>query len=310
MAEYLNISPEISQALGTAKPVVALESAIIAHGMPYPQNLQTAREVEAVVRQHGAIPATLGVVAGRLEVGLTDQQLELFATSADTRKVSRRDLPLVLAKKQLGATTVAATLIGARLAGISVMATGGIGGVHRDGQTTLDISADLYELARARVAVVCSGAKAVLDIGRTLEVLESLGVSLVGYQTDRFPSFYCRDSGFSLPARVDSARQAAQIFMAKSGLDLEGGLLVANPVPEPDALDWAEVDGYIRKAIIEADAKEITGQALTPFLLKRLGELSLGKTLEANIALVKNNAALAAEIACALVEQKGQSHAG
>lgn len=296
----LDIQPEVAAALSLGEPVVALESTIISHGMPWPQNLETALAVEAEVRAAGAVPATVAVVDGRLKAGLSHEALEDLARRGPAVvKASRRDLPVLTARGQSGATTVAATMIIAALAGIRVFATGGIGGVHRGAETTMDISADLQELARTPVAVVCAGIKSILDLGLTLEYLETHGVPVLGYGCDRLPAFYCRDSDHGVDARVDSPMEAAQLLFAQWRLGYPGGLVIANPAPEAHALPRAAVDGAIAQALAEATAQGITGKATTPFLLQRVNELTGGQSLAANIALVRHNARTAAQIAVA-----------
>jgi pseudouridine-5'-phosphate glycosidase len=295
---YLDVSAEVEDALRRGQPVVALESTIISHGMPHPRNVETALQVEADVRANGAIPATIAILGGRLKVGLTDIDINnLGEKGQQVIKTSRRDIPFVVARGEDGATTVAATMIIAALAGIRVFATGGIGGVHRGTQDTLDISADLDELAQTDVAVVCAGVKSVLDIGRTLEYLETKGVPVVGFQTNALPAFYTRDSGFPVDYRVENAEEAAAAMTAKWDIQLHGGMVIANPIPEEDALDPAEIDDVIDDAIIEMNQKGVTGKDTTPFLLARIVERTGGKSLDANIQLVLNNAKVAAEIA-------------
>ena len=295
---YLDIAPEVAAALQAGQAVVALESTIISHGMPYPRNVETASTVEATVRAGGAIPATIAVLDGRLKLGLSAAEIQRLGQPGQSiTKCSRRDLPFIVARGQHGATTVAATLLIAAMAGIRVFATGGIGGVHRDVADTLDISADLDELARSKVAVVCAGVKSILDIGRTLEYLETRGVPVVGYRTDTLPAFYCRDSGFAVEYRAESAADVAAILEAQSGLGLSGGMLVGVPVPPDDALDSAEIDGVIEDALAEMRRRGITGKAATPFLLASIAERTGGRSLDTNIALVINNARVAAEIA-------------
>ena len=299
----LDVSAEVSAALAENRPVVALESTIISHGMPYPQNVETAHRVQAAVREHGATPATIAVIGGRLTVGLDDDDVErLGKKGQEVIKTSRRDLPFVVARKLDGATTVAATMIVAEMAGIAVFATGGIGGVHRGVEDTLDISADLEELGRTSVAVVCAGAKSILDIGRTLEYLETRGVPVVGYRTDSLPAFYTRDSGFGVDYRVDSPSEAAAALHAKWDMGLSGGAVIANPIPEEHALDRTEMDARIEAAIAEMNDRGITGKDTTPFLLASIAEATEGRSLEANIHLVLNNAAVAAEIATAYIK--------
>lgn len=295
------LSDEVAAALAAGAPVVALESTIISHGMPWPQNAETALAVQAAVRAAGAVPATTAVLDGRLCAGLTDAQIErLGRAGTATPKASRRDLPVLMAQGRSATTTVAATMIIAAQAGIRVFATGGIGGVHRGAETTMDISADLLELARTPVAVVCAGAKSILDLGLTLELLETQGVPVLGYQTDELPAFFCRDSGFKLDARLDSPAEIAAVMRAQWDGGLGGGLLVCNPIPEAHALPRALVDAAITAALAEAAQQGITGKAVTPFLLARVNALTEGRSLAANIALVLNNARLAAAIAVAL----------
>jgi pseudouridine-5'-phosphate glycosidase len=298
---YLDVSPEVRDALAAGQPVVALESTIISHGMPYPQNVATALRVEAEVRAHGAVPATVAIVQGRLKAGLSADEIEALGRAGPkVAKVSRRDMPFVVAAGQTGATTVAATMIIAALAGIRVFATGGIGGVHRGASESFDISADLQELARTDVAVVCAGVKSILDIRLTLEYLETQGVPVVGYQTDRLPAFFARDSGFPVDCRLDDAGQIARALQAKWGMGLRGGMVIANPIPEAHALPSNVMDAAIDRALQEAGDRGITGKAITPFLLARVNELTGGDSLAANIELVLNNARLAAAIAVAL----------
>jgi pseudouridine-5'-phosphate glycosidase len=296
----LDIAPEVQAALQAGGPVVALESTIITHGMPYPQNVETARAVEAVVREGGAVPATIAIVGGRIKVGLEADTLEWLGTATDVMKLSRADLPFAVATGRHGATTVAATMICAHLAGVPVFATGGIGGVHRGVEATMDISADLDELARTPVTVVCAGAKAILDLPRTLEYLETRGVPVVGYRTDRFPAFWSRTSELPAPLRIDTADDIAALVRTKAELGLEGGVLVANPVPQEHEIPAAEIAGYIETALAEASKRGIAGKAVTPFLLSHMFEITGGRSLATNIALVRNNAALAARIAVAL----------
>lgn len=296
----LAVAPEVAEALAAGRPVVALESTIITHGMPHPRNLETARAVEAVVRAGGAVPATIAVIDGRIRIGLDDETLAWLAQAADVMKLSRADLPFAVATGRHGATTVAATMICAALAGIRVFATGGIGGVHRGVEETMDVSADLEELARTPVCVVCAGAKAILDLPRTLEALETRGVPVVGYRTDALPAFWSRSSGLPVPLRLDAPEEIAALLAAKRDLGLEGGVLVTNPVPEESEIPRAEIERHIATALSEAKAQRVGAKAVTPFLLGRLVELSGGRSLETNVALVKNNAALAAAIAAAI----------
>lgn len=293
-------SPAVSAALKAGKPVVALESTIITHGMPWPQNVETARRVEAAVRDEGAEPATIAVLDGVIHAGLGDAQLEAMGQASGFLKLSRADLGYAIATKKNGSTTVAATMIAADRAGIRVFATGGIGGVHRGAEKTYDISADLQELARTPVCVVCAGAKAILDLPKTLETLETLGVSVVGFGTDEFPAFWSRRSGLAAPLRLDGAADIAALIKARLELRLDGGVLVGNPIPLADEIAASEINPAIEAAVDEADATGVSGKALTPFLLSRMLELTEGRSLKANIALVENNARLAARIAAAL----------
>ena len=293
-------SPAVSAALKAGKPVVALESTIITHGMPWPQNVETARRVEAAVRDEGAEPATIAVLDGVIHAGLGEAQLEAMGQASGFLKLSRADLGYAIATKKNGSTTVAATMIAADRAGIRVFATGGIGGVHRGAEKTYDISADLQELARTPVCVVCAGAKAILDLPKTLETLETLGVSVVGFGTDEFPAFWSRKSGLAAPLRLDGAADIAALIKARLELRLDGGVLVGNPIPLADEIAASEINPAIEAAVDEADATGVSGKALTPFLLSRMLELTEGRSLKANIALVENNARLAARIAAAL----------
>lgn len=295
----LAVAPEVRDALASGRPVVALESTIISHGMPYPRNVQTAREVEQIIRDGGAVPATIAVLHGVPRIGLDDDELDLLGSDEHVRKVSIRDLPVVIARAEHGATTVASTMRLAALAGIHVFVTGGLGGVHRGAEHSMDVSADLTELSLTDVAVVSAGVKSLLDIGRTLEVLETLGVPVVTVGSDDFPSFYSRSSGFRSPLRLDSAEEVARAMRAKWSLGLAGGIVVANPIPVEDEIPEAEIGRLIEQAVAEADQRGITGAAITPFLLGRIVELSGGESLRANIALVKHNAALGAAIAVA-----------
>ena len=294
----LDIAPEVAAALADGRAVVALESTIVAHGMPYPRNLETALALEADLRAKGVVPATIAVIDGRLRVGLDSSALELLATGRTIAKATRRDLAALVATRAHGATTVAATMAIAAMAGIAIFATGGIGGVHRGVESTMDVSADLYELARTSVAVVCAGAKSILDIPKTLELLESLGVPVLGYRTDDFPAFYARTSGRKTDRRCDTALEVAQLITAQRRLGL-GGLLVANPIPAEHALDADAIEREIAASVAAAAAAGIAGAALTPFLLGRLNEATGGTSLAANIALVRNNVAVAGEIALA-----------
>lgn len=301
---YLDIHPEVAQALAEGKAVVALESTIISHGMPYPQNVEMALEVERIVRENGAVPATIAIIGGRLKAGLTPEQIEYFGRKGTAiAKASRRDLAVLCARGEDGATTVATTMIIAHMAGIRVFATGGIGGVHRGAQTTMDISADLEELGQTPVMVVCAGAKSILDLGLTLEYLETRGVPVIGYGTDELPAFYTRQSGFGVDYRVDTPRELAEAFRASRALGLRGGMLVCNPIEEAYSMPKAVIDAAIDRAIAESVAQGIHGKATTPFLLKRVAELTGGDSLHSNIRLVYNNARLAARTAQALEER-------
>ena len=298
----LHIHPEVAEALHNGQPVVALESTIVAHGMPYPQNLETAMRLESIVREGGAVPATIAVKDGQLVVGCDAETIEELATAENVLKVSRRDLPVVLAQKSLGATTVSATLIAANLAGIRIFATGGIGGVHRGVADTWDISADIPELSKAQVAVVSAGAKSILDLPKTLEVLETSGVTVLGYRTGDFPAFFVPSSGLKLVHRVDTPEEVAQTMRAKWDLALEGGILIANPVPTDLAADHKQVQNAIEKGVQSAQDAGISGKALTPFLLNFIQEATGGDSLRANRALVENNVRLGAEIAVAFAQ--------
>lgn len=306
-SERLAVHPEVSEALVEGRAVVALESTIITHGMPFPRNLKTALAVEGDIRAGGAVPATIAILDGCIRIGLTEAELRRLADMKAVAKVSRADLPAVLAAGQAGSTTVAATMICAALAGIRVFATGGIGGVHRGAEFSFDISADLQELSRSPVAVVCAGAKAILDLPKTLEVLETLGVPVIGFGSDAFPAFYSRDSGLAAPLRCDSAEQVASVMAVKWGLGgesglrdgLGGGLVIANPIPVEDEIPAAAMEANIETALREASAQGIQGKDVTPFLLGRLEALTGGASLTANIALVRNNARLAAAVAAA-----------
>lgn len=300
LEKWLEYSEEVLEAKKANKPVVALESTIISHGMPYPQNVQTAKEVEEIIRKNGAVPATIAILNGKIKIGLSDEELEFLAQSRDVEKASRRDLPYLVAKKKNGATTVAATMICAELAGIEVFVTGGIGGVHREAETTMDISADLQELAMTNVAVICAGAKSILDIGLTLEYLETHGVPVVGFETDVLPAFYTRTSPFNVNYRVDIADEAAVMIRTKWDLGLKGGVVIANPIPEKDALEEAFITGVIETALKEANENNISGKKVTPFLLGKVKELTEGRSLTANIALVKHNAEVGSKIAVSL----------
>ncbi|MEM1079519.1 MAG: pseudouridine-5'-phosphate glycosidase [Pseudomonadota bacterium] len=294
-------APEVAEARAEGRPLVALESTIITHGMPYPQNLETAQQVEADIRAAGAVPATIAVLDGQLHVGLTEAELSTLAQAQDVLKLSRADLAYAVATGRTGATTVASTMIAAHMAGIAVFATGGIGGVHRGAETSFDVSADLYEFARTPVAVVAAGAKAILDLPKTLELLESLGVPVLCNGTDSFPAFWMRESTLPAPLRVDGAAEIAACIATRAALGLKGGHLIANPIPEADALPEDQILPVIEGALAEADAQGIAAKDVTPFLLGRIFEATEGRSLTANIALVRNNARLGAEIASALV---------
>ncbi|MGH1435899.1 MAG: pseudouridine-5'-phosphate glycosidase [Lewinella sp.] len=300
MSPYLKKSPEVAAALAEGKAVVALESTIISHGMPYPENVETALRVEKVVRTAGAVPATIAILDGKLCAGLSLEQIETLGKEGTAvTKASRRDIPFLLAKKQLGATTVAATMIIAAQAGIKLFATGGIGGVHRGGAVSFDISADLQELARTSVAVVCAGAKSILDLPLTLEYLETYGVPVIGYQTNEFPAFYARESGLSVDYALHTPEEIAEVLKTKWSAGLTGGAIVANPVPEEFSMDATYLNSIIEHALVEATRDKIKGKAVTPYLLSKVKELTAGKSLVSNIELVLNNARLAAEIAVA-----------
>ena len=301
MEQFLVYSDEVLAARAAGKPIVALESTIISHGMPYPQNVQTAREVEQIIRDGGAVPATIAIIDGKICIGLSDAQLEQLGNTEGVLKVSRRDLPYVLSQKKLGATTVAATMICADLAGIRVFVTGGIGGVHRGAQSSFDISADLQELAHTSVAVVCAGAKSILDLPLTLEYLETHGVPVVSVGQAQFPAFFTRDSGLNADFQLDDAASLAAFIATKWQLGLNGGVVVANPVPEAHAMPKAEIDAMTEQALREADEQGVSGKAVTPFLLARIKQLTGGRSMDTNIALVKNNARLGAALAKALL---------
>lgn len=300
LEKYLDIKPEVAEAIKAGKAVVALESTIISHGMPYPRNVETALKVEKIIRDGGAIPATIAILGGRLKVGLTESEIEYLGKTPNVIKTSRRDIPFIIAKKLDGATTVASTMILAAMAGIKVFATGGIGGVHRGAQETFDISADLQELAHTNVAVVCAGAKSILDIGLTLEYLETNGVPVVGYQTEELPAFYTRKSGFKVDYRIDDTKELALALKAKWDLDLNGGLVVANPIPAEFEMDYEVITTAIKTAVLEADKAGIKGKESTPFLLAKVKELTGGESLDSNIELVYNNARVATSLAVEL----------
>ena len=301
MNKYLDISPEVQAALAAGKPVVALESTIISHGMPYPKNVQTALKVEQTIRENGAVPATIAVIGGRLKAGLSAEEIEYLGKAGrKVAKASRRDLPALVARKADGATTVTTTMMIAHMAGIRIFATGGIGGVHRGAETTMDISADLEELAQTPVMVVCAGAKSILDLGLTLEYLETKGVPVIGYGTEELPAFYTRKSGFGVDYRVDSPEELAAMFRAQRDMNYKGGMLVTNPIPEEYAMDKDVIDAAIEQALAEAKAQGVHGKETTPFLLARVVALTGGNSLESNIQLVLNNARLAARTAALL----------
>ena len=298
---YLDVAPEVAAAVAAGKPVVALESTIISHGMPYPQNVETALKVEQIIRDNGAVPATIAILGGRLKAGLTAEEIEYLGKKGqDVTKASRRDLAVLVSRKADGATTVTTTMMIAHMAGIQVFATGGIGGVHRGAETTMDISADLEELASTPVMVVCAGAKSILDLGLTLEYLETHGVPVLGYGTKELPAFYTRKSGFEVDYRVDTPAELAAAFRASLDLGLRGGMLVTNPIPEEFAMDHEVINRAIDEAVAQANAQGIHGKATTPFLLAKIKEITGGSSLDSNIQLVFNNARLAARTACAL----------
>ncbi len=301
MNKYLDVAPEVAEAIANGKPVVALESTIISHGMPYPQNVETALNVEKIIRENGAVPATIAIIGGRLKAGLSPEEIEhLGKKGLDVTKASRRDLPVLVARGEDGATTVTTTMIIANMAGIKIFATGGIGGVHRGAETTMDISADLEELAQTPVMVICAGAKSILDLGLTLEYLETKGVPVIGYGTEELPAFYTRRSGFKVDYRIDTPEDLAAAFAAERELGMKGGMLVTNPIPEQYSMDKAVIDAAIDKAIAEAEAQGVHGKETTPFLLAKVKDLTGGDSLDSNIQLVYNNAALGAKTAAAL----------
>ena len=301
MNKYLDLSPEVAEALAAGKPVVALESTIISHGMPYPQNVETALLVEKTIRENGAVPATIAVIGGRLKAGLPPDEIEYLGKKGRAvTKASRRDLPVLVARGEDGATTVTTTMIIAHLAGIKVFATGGIGGVHRGAETTMDISADLEELAMTPVMVICAGAKSILDLGLTLEYLETKGVPVIGYGTEELPAFYTRKSGFKVDYRIDTPEELAAAFRAKMEMGLKGGMLVTNPIPEEYSMDPDRINAAIDQAIAECNEKGIKGKDTTPFLLARIKDITGGDSLDSNIQLVLNNARLAARTAALL----------
>lgn len=300
LEKYLDINPEVKAAIEAGKPVVALESTIISHGMPYPKNVETALKTEAIIRENGAIPATIAILEGRLKVGLTGEEIEFLGKTPGVIKTSRRDIPFIVANKSNGATTVATTMIIAALAGVKVFATGGIGGVHRGAERTMDISADLDELGMTNVAVVCAGCKSILDIGLTQEYLETKGVPVVGFQTEEMPAFYTRKSGFKVDYKVDNEEIVAKALKAKWDLGLHGGMVIANPIPEEFEMDYDTINNAIEVAVKEAEEKGIRGKESTPFLLAKVKEITGGDSLESNIQLVYNNAKVGARIAVEL----------
>lgn len=297
LIDYIDISKEVLDGLRCYKPIVALESTIISHGMPYPENIDTALSLEKTIHENGAIPATMGIVKGRIKIGQSREEIELLASAKDAIKISRRDIPYAVSMGLSGGTTVAATMILSQYAGIHVFATGGMGGVHRGADKSFDISADITELSNTNVAVVCAGVKAILDIGLTLEKLETLGIPVIGYRTDDFPAFYTRKSGFKVPMRIESPQDCARIMKCKWDLKLDGGIMIANPIPAEHEANKDNIDNAIEKALIEADKNGIKSKEVTPYLLDRVREITSGESLAANIALVKNNAVLAAGIA-------------
>ena len=300
MNKYLDVNPEVAAAVAEGRPVVALESTIISHGMPYPQNVETALNVERIIRENGAVPATIAIIGGRLKAGLTPEEIEYFGKKGQAiHKASRRDLAVLCARGEDGATTVTTTMIIAHMAGIRIFATGGIGGVHRGAETTMDISADLEELSQTPVMVVCAGAKSILDLGLTLEYLETKGVPVIGYGTEELPAFYTRQSGFGVDYRIDAPQELASAFKASQDMGLKGGMLVTNPIPEEYSMSPEVINAAIDQAIAECKAKGIHGKETTPFLLARVAEITGGDSLASNIRLVYNNAKVAAQTAAA-----------
>lgn len=298
MKDYLVVSEEVKQALADNKPVVALESTIISHGMPYPKNVDTALRVEEIIRENGAVPATIAIIKGKLVVGVSKEEIDYLGKKGlAVAKVSRRDIPVIVARGEDGATTVATTMIIANLAGVKVFATGGIGGVHRGAETTMDISADLEELANTNVAVVCAGCKSILDIGLTLEYLETKGVPVVGYQTEEFPAFYTQESGFKVDYKMNSPLDIAKALRSKYALGLNGSIVIANPIPDEHAMDKDLIEEVIVKAVKDADSEGVKGKDITPYLLDKIQKVTEGQSLEANIQLVYNNAKLGALVA-------------
>lgn len=297
LKNYLEFNDEVKKAMEEGKPVVALESTIISHGMPYPQNIETAKACEEIIRQGGAVPATTAIINGKIKIGLTDEELEFMATSKDIIKASRRDFAYIVSQGLNGATTVASTIIASRLAGIKIFVTGGLGGVHRHAETTFDISRDLDELASNDIMIVCAGCKSILDIGLTLEYLETKGVPVFGYKTDVMPAFFTRRSEFKVDYNIKEPKEAAEAALTQWNLGLQGGILLTNPIPEEASMDEEKINKAIEDALVEAEEKHIHGKETTPFLLSKVLEVTEGKSLEANIALVKNNARLGAEVA-------------
>ena len=298
----IQLSSEVEAGKKLGQPIVALETTIVSHGMPYPDNLNTALEVENIIREEGAIPATIGVVGGKIKIGMSKQEIELFAKSSDVTKVSRRDIPIVMSNNANGATTVAGTILLAKLAGIDVMATGGIGGVHRDAENTFDISADLQELSKTDVTVVCAGPKSILDIGLTLEYLETMGVAIIGYNTNLLPTFYCHDSKFEVDFNYTKPSEIAKVMLNQKHLSLKGGMLVCNPIPKEFSIDSTIIENSINSSIEIANKNNVKGKDLTPFLLQNITSLTKGDTLKSNIKLMLNNARLAAKIAISFNE--------
>lgn len=297
LKKYVEYSDEVKKAMEEGKPVVALESTIISHGMPYPQNIETAKACEEIIRENGAVPATTAIIGGKIKIGLSEEELEFMATSKDIIKASRRDFAYIVSRGLNGATTVASTIIASRLAGIKIFVTGGLGGVHRHAETTFDISRDLDELASNDIMIVCAGCKSILDIGLTLEYLETKGVPVFGYQTDYMPAFFTRKSEFKVDYNIKTPKEAAEAANTQWDLGLTGGILLTNPIPESDSMDENKINKAIETALVEAEKKGIHGKETTPFLLSKVLEVTEGKSLEANIALVKNNARLGAEVA-------------
>lgn len=297
LKKYVEYSDEVKKAMEEGKAIVALESTIISHGMPYPQNIETAKACEEIIREKGAVPATTAIIGGKIKIGLSDEELEFMATSKDIIKASRRDFAYIVSRGLNGATTVASTIIASRLAGIKIFVTGGLGGVHRHAETTFDISRDLEELASNDIMIVCAGCKSILDIGLTLEYLETKGVPVFGYQTDSMPAFFTRKSEFKVDYNIKNPKEAAEAAKTQWDLGLTGGILLTNPIPEKDSMDEEKINKAIEEALKEAEEKGIHGKETTPFLLSKVLEVTEGKSLEANIALVKNNAKLGAEVA-------------